>query len=173
MLKPEQERPVPDLSQASFRGRELTFGSRSEAACAILLERYTDWRAVLGVTCQVPAGPKRIDFYLPEHDTFLEYHPIKRWDWKSSEASKLYGEHFRRLSLNQQRASWSAIKQEFAHRYYLDRRLVLDLTGHKEFPLICVQSGEDFYRQVLRGLYSCEISEREFLKEWASVINSL
>lgn len=173
MLKPEQERPVPNLSQASFRERELTFGSRSEAACAILLERYTGWRAVHGVTCQVPAGPKRIDFYLPEHRLFLEFHPIKRYDWQSSEASRLYGEHFRKLSLNQQRASWEAVKAEFAERYYKERRLVLNLTGMKDEGLSVVASANDFYRQVLRGVFDVRLSEREFLKEWASVINSL
>lgn len=172
MPSPEAESTRIDLSRESFGDRGLRPQSRSEASHLILLERLTDYRAIAGVTFQVRIADCRVDFYYPQFDVFHEYHPIKKYDWLSSAAYRLYGEHFRALSLKEKRRSWEAIKVEFAERYYRERRKLLNYNGHPNSGLIVTGSAEETYDRVFRGLFNVSVSRREFVKEWARLVAS-
>lgn len=164
---------LPQKSRQDIHADKINFASIPEAACAFFMEKWgRGWKCIPGVTFHVKVATKEVDFYVPDHSTFIEYHPITRWDWKSSKGSHLYGEHFRRLSSKEKRESWAAIHEEFAERYYQIRRLILDLTHHKHESLLCLTCPVDFYRLVLRGLFQAPIREHDFLKEWTSFVNS-
>jgi len=52
----------------------LTYQSFSEFACSKLLEKYTDWKGIQGITFQVAIGRTSFDFLVG--NTLVEYHPI-------------------------------------------------------------------------------------------------
>lgn len=153
------------FSKALERFRGFKFSSRSEAAFAILAERFIPgWECKAGETCHIRIGPKEIDFNV--RGAWVEYHPTTRWDWESTEGAAGYGEHFRTLSPQQKKESWLAIKKEFAHRYYRERRLVLDLTGHRDEPLIVCRDAYDVYHGVIRRFGADYPPEKDFVRLW-------
>ncbi len=153
------------------RFKTISFASRSEYALAVLGERYIPgWECRPGDTCHIKVGTKEIDFKF--FGLWVEFHPTTRWDWGSSEASALYREHFRGLSVNEKRASWLSIKKEFAYRYYRERRQVLDLTGHENEPLVVCEDAQDVYHKVIRRFGRDYPGQHEFVRMWEGLIAS-
>jgi hypothetical protein len=171
--RPEIGQPVFDLSRESFADRGIKPASRHESTLIILLERYADYRAIPGVTFQIPVDTKTVDFRFPDLRLWWEHHPISRHEWKSSEASKRYGEMFRRMSMHDKRESWAIHKLEMADNYYRSRRELLNHFGYREEGLIHTISPADAYHQVFSRVFNVALSEREFLREWEKVIRSI
>jgi hypothetical protein len=154
------------------RFRTIKFASRSECALAVLAEKFIPgWECRTGETFHIKVGPKEVDFFI--NSAWVEYHPTTRWDWKSSEAAAAYGEHFRALSSEDKRASWLSIKKEFSYRYYKDRRLLLDLTGHHADPLIVCEDVHDVYHKLIRRLGVGYPPEKDFVRLWDGILLSL
>jgi len=126
----------------------LVFDSLSEYACVSMLEKYTNWRAVEGVTFHVPIGKHNFDFLI--YDTLVEFHPIvlkremitkKLADLLSLTAT---------LSKEKQTGILSIITLELAAQYDKRRKqLVRSSQIHGDTPVICVFSDEQFIDKIL------------------------
>ena len=125
------------------------FESASEFACAALLERYTDWRAVQGVTMQVPIGRCNFDFLIG--DTLLEFHPISlRREFLTDGLSKILSAS-RTLSKNEKLKLLDALVEEFKAQYKKRRGQVAAVDGtYRSCELLCVFTHDEFIEQVLK-----------------------
>lgn len=124
----------------------LVFDSRSEYACAVLLEKYLPgWEAQTRSTFQIPIQNKRIDFRV--YDTFVEFHPLKIG-------------HKRRSPLFQE------IEAHAKTLYYNKRRDLLDQNGYTNYPLIVAYNEKEFYVKVIKEFGSQYPKESVFLNEF-------
>jgi hypothetical protein len=124
------------------------FDSASEFACAALLERYTNWRAVQGVTIQVPIGRCKFDFFIG--GTLVEFHPISlRREFLTDGLSMILSAS-RSLSKNEKLKLLDAIVEEFKAQYEKRRGQVAAADGtYRSCELLCVFTHDEFIEQVL------------------------
>ncbi len=144
---PQIDRLAIDKSR-SFKFEGNFYCSRSEAACVALMRRYLDFRAIDGVTIQVPLGENRYgtqrhaDFRVRE--VFLEYHPTQQPNepqyWRILKNTPVG-------SRNEFRKAWNA---KAALTYVAKRRATIDENpALRGTELITATSPEEFYRKVI------------------------
>lgn len=143
----------------------LTFASREEKKCSQVLERFLDWKAELGRTYQYPLSKKHdADFYLPNQNLILEYHPpvIK---WYGADGS------FKRLARLREKLAPSEyyevqdlVANQISHEYFKRRRALMDLGGHQDKRLIVVKDFEELFQNIIRPYAVNKIGFKEFKK---------
>ncbi len=129
----------------------ITFASKSEYACGMLLERYVrGFQLKNGETFQVGVGHNKIiDFYV--NHTFVEYHPINlRFEFDSPIALRKLMEGIKRCDNHQKRLIIEAIKDELAEKYYRRRKFLVTMAAGKDAELVCAFDPEQFCKQVIR-----------------------
>jgi len=135
----------------SARLEQLSFSSKSEAICGILLEKYVPgFKLVVGETFQIPVGPKKIDFKL--NNSFVEFHPIQlRHEFTSQEAYRRFQEALGRLDCWERDGLGKLMRQEFADQYAKGRRNILNCFEHtKSCDLIVCTNEREFIERVIR-----------------------
>lgn len=100
--------------------------SRSEIAITVLLERYTNWKAVPGITTQVEVQPNmKVDFKV--NDTILEYHPfLYTRAFVSKSAINDYVTLLHQLDRPQRILLQNMARKELTSQYYKRRRSLLN-----------------------------------------------
>lgn len=186
----EQHRPI-DLSSSDF-GKEcrqfrnkgtalihdgIRFQSRSEVACAVLMEKYINsFRVREGVTYQVPIGFDRfVDFRVFDEDgrsVLIEYHPI---NLRFELSKPVYGRLSRlmhHIPKQERRELRDILRTEMLAHYSSKRRWVVQHSRDPEIQncevLIC-DSPERFYRAVIKRFGQSYPNEHQFLREFERI----
>lgn len=137
-----------EFLQVDHKFEKFTFGSRSEAACCLLLEKYTPYKAETGKTFQIPVGNCMIDFYVGTK--FVEYHPtVLMYDFSSQDAYNYFLETLRQCPKSAQECLKQVFEHEASHNYYKRRRYLLDASEkYKSNPLVVLKTPGDVARMV-------------------------
>lgn len=156
----------------------ITYASKSEAVAAEFLHRYVDnWHPVVGQTYLIPLGRgKTADFKVDS--LIIEYHPIVLdWDMKDSNARHRMTRILRQIPEWAREQLTTALKDELALRYYLDRKLHMETFAAphiRSCQMIVAESAEQFYSFVLKKVASKELpSKQRFLEQWAKLLRSI
>ncbi|MGA1192197.1 MAG: hypothetical protein ACO3XO_07950 [Bdellovibrionota bacterium] len=154
----------------------LSFSSKSEAACGIMLEKYVqDFQLVPGKTFQIPVGSKKIDFQL--EGVFVEFHPIQlRHEFASKKAYEQFKVAIGRLEDWQKNELQEILSEEFQMQYKKGRVNILGCFDEtKNSEVIVCYSGSDFVDNVLMrfGSRSELPSRNKLLEEWNSLRNGM
>lgn len=121
----------------------LPFQSRSEYACAKMLEKYCGWEGHAGVTFQVPAGRGAIDFRVDSH--LIEYHPINLHREPLTDMYQRMGKAMRNFSKEAKAEVYSAVADELQAQYIKRRsQLVSAVPELKNCELFCLFNSEQF-----------------------------
>lgn len=146
-------------------GESVTFASKSEAACAILLEKYCSWfKAIPGQTFQIEIGDKQIDFKLG--NWFVEYHPIAiDRDFINFEALQEIRGALRSAPKPVKLQVYRAIEGELEYQYFKQRKNLID--GSEQYRghglIVCV-SEMAFVQKVLRKFADCRMPDDQQLE---------
>lgn len=154
----------------------LSFSSKSEAACGIMLEKYVpNFKLVPGETFQIPIGSKKIDFQLD--GVFIEFHPIQlRHEFASKKAYEQFKVALGRLEDWQRSELQEILSEEFQMQYKKGRVNILNCFEEtKNAEVIVCYSGSDFVDNVLMrfGSRSELPSRNKLLEEWNSLRNGM
>ena len=126
----------------------LTYQSFSEYACSKLLERYTDWKGIQGITFQIPVGRTNFDFLIG--NTLVEYHPITlKREFKSDGLSAILSA-MHTLPREEKLKLLGGITTELQAQY--DKRRKQVASAHPTYgtcDVVCVFSELDFIGKVL------------------------
>ena len=130
--------------------KSIVFASKSEAVCAILLEKYCNWKAVKGVTFQVPVGRKHLDFVVG--NTVVEFHPIVlNREFINTGAWRAISDTLRQMHTSMSGPIYYALKAEMGAQYWKARRAVLDASPtFKNHDLVVARTDQEFCRLVKR-----------------------
>jgi hypothetical protein len=127
----------------------LNFQSNSEYACAKLLEKYTGWKGIEGVTFQIQVGRAVFDFRV--EDTFIEYHPISLRREFITNGLRDIMSVAHKLKREDKLKVLEGISEELKAQYA--KRRGQTLAAHPVYSrmeLICVHSQEDFVNLVVK-----------------------
>lgn len=140
----------------------IRFHSRSEAACAALMERFVPgYRAIEGTTYEVPVGANKyghmrtIDFLVG--DTLVEFHPVRIWrsgrhfgDFQSREDWREFLNDYRRCPRHE-RSEFKAETMRMLEENYTERRrrAIYENPDFLGKELIVATSPTDFYTKVI------------------------
>lgn len=138
------------VSLGSFKKLKMpdmyTFDSRSEAVCAMVLEKYVkDWKTKRGENWQVPlAFGKTADFRVANN--IIEFHPIElKNEFKDTRAYLKYKTAIDVTPKHISNRIEEALKQEKLKLYYTIRRDLIDNTRDLHFcNLYVCQNSLDF-----------------------------
>lgn len=126
----------------------LTYQSFSEFACSKLLEKYTDWKGIQGITFQVAIGRTSFDFLVG--NTLVEYHPITiKREFKSDGLSAILSA-IHTLDKPSRLLLFEGICEELKAQY--DKRRKQVAAAHPTYgscDVICAFSELDFVTKVL------------------------
>jgi len=131
------------------RGKWICYDSKSEKACASLLELCVPgWSPVPGKTFQVPVDDvHRIDFKVS--GVFVEYHPIiLAWAFQNKKAHGQFAVALDKVKPHESHRIEKALKAEFETRYYNQRRQILD-KHFKGSELIVATTPKEFIEKVV------------------------
>lgn len=162
-----------ELGSSSLEQKYIKFDSRSEYACAVLLEIYVkDWKCIPSQTFQVPVDKNRkIDFRVG--DMFLEYHPIVlQREFLNPIAHHEFNEALKELPKNQARAIHRAITQEYESQYCRKRRYAVIYSPFEELnnlKVVCCFSEKEFFA-TLRKIGNKVPSDGQLFKEWNALM---
>lgn len=153
----------------------ITFESKSEAVCAILMERHIGWQCKLGETYQVPlAYNKRADFLIREKVLF-EFHPISlHREFMSSEAKHVFNKHMRKLPDWLATDFKEAIQMELYCQYRAKRALIMRATpGLEDAELIVATDSRYVHKKVISRFSDNPPSLSQFTNEWNDAFKRL
>lgn len=145
--------------------KEIKFGSRSEAACGLLAERYIPgFQIVPGKTFQIPIGKRQIDFRIK--NSFVEYRPIIiEREFSSSDCARRLFEALGQLEEWAKKEIYSTIREELRSRYFKKRKEVIE-SAYPGANLILCTGASEFYEMVILR-YGVSVPGRErFMAEW-------
>ena len=151
----------------------LSFASRSEYACGMLLERYVKgFELHQGVTYQVGVGHnKTIDFLI--NGVFVEYHPINlKFEFDNPIALRMVLGGTRHVNQHAKREIIEGIKLELAEKYYRRRKFLVTIAAGKDTELICCFNAEDFCKRVIRRFSDNAPKVPELMKQWNRLVQS-
>jgi hypothetical protein len=142
---------------ARRQAKAIQFDSLSEAAIAVLLEKYCKgWECIPGRTFQVEAAGRRIDFMIPSSKIAIEYHPIDfKREFVNSEAHQRLLDALRPFAREAKVEVWKAIRDELASQYWKRRRQALDAAGFNDSRLIVAISPEDLHDRFFSTITRC------------------
>ena len=149
----------------------LTFSSKSEAVCGLMLEKYIPgFQLIAGETFQVAVGSKRFDFKVV--GVFIEFHPVQlRHDFTSQNAYQKFLSALGRLPEWQRSELADILHEEFAGQYAKRRRDVLNsFEQTKSAELVVCHDRGDFVRRVIRRFGGAGVpSETKLLREFEAL----
>ncbi len=165
------------LFKTSFRKQDnpVTFESKSEAVCAILMERHIGWQCKLGETYQVPlAFNKRADFLIRDKVLF-EFHPISlHREFMSNEAKHVFTKHMRKLPDWLAGEFKEAIQMELYCQYRAKRALIMKATpGLEDAELIVATDARYVHKKVISRFSDNPPSLSQFTNEWNDTFKRL
>jgi len=146
----------------------LNFQSASEYACAKMLEKYTDWQGIDGITCQIKVGRTIFDFRVD--NTFVEYHPVSLKREFLTDGMHHISSAIHNLPKQKKVEILKAVATELEAQYAKRRGQILSVHPiYKDMPLLCVHTPEDFIRKVICQFATVrhgdvELMRREFNK---------
>lgn len=172
---PTAQPAVPEEAKSTQRGptrlESLTFGSKSEAVCGLMLEKYVPgFQLIPGETFQIGVGSKRFDFKID--GVFIEFHPVQlRNDFTSQQAYHNFQSALGRLPEWQRNDLSDILSEEFGGQYAKRRRDILNcFEATKNAELIICHDREDFVRRVLKRFGRPGIpSETKLLREFEAL----
>jgi len=165
------------IHKTPFRKQDnpITFESKSEAVCAILMERHIGWQCKLGETYQVPlAFNKRADFLIREKVIF-EFHPISlHREFMSSEAKHVFNKHIRKIPDWLATEFREAIETELYFQYRAKRALVVRATpGLEDAELIVATDARHMHKKIISRFSEHPPSLAQFTNEWSDAFKRL
>jgi len=150
----------------------IFFDSKSEAACAVLLEKYIpNFKIIRGSTYQVPSGHFSIDFLVQE--TFVEYHPIVLTygrDIKKIEDYLTFKKTREQLPPRLRQEYIKMMKEQLASDYYHKRKSSLDY-NHLGYDFILAKTPLEFYDSVIKPFGRNYPSKKHFREEFKSIVH--
>ncbi len=166
---------VPQEVKSPQRGptrlESLTFASKSEAVCGMMLEKYVPgFQLITGETFQIAVGSKRFDFKID--GVFIEFHPVQlRNDFTSQQAYQGFQTALGRLPEWQRHDLSDILSEEFGGQYAKRRRDILNCFPEtKNAELIICHDREDFVRRVLKRFGRPGLpSETKLLREFEAL----
>lgn len=173
-------REHPDLTKARLSPARprVRYASKSEAVVAEFLYRYVDgWHPVVGETYLIPLGRgKTADFKVDS--LIIEYHPVVLdWDMKDTNARHRMTRILRQVPEWAREQITTALKDELALRYYLDRKLHMETFAAphiRSCQMIVAESPEQFFSYVLKKVATKELpSKQRFFEQWQKLIRSI
>jgi len=170
---PQRNKPKV-TSQGNLLYGGIRYASRSEAACAILMQRYIPgFKIKDGKTFQVPIGVssgghlRTADFMV--QDVLVEYHPPrihksskKPGDFKNWQEYNNYRAVYNRCSPGQ-KVTLKKLTELKLTRNYTEKRLEQITQGleHQGRELIVATSAADFYDKVLKRFAGPNLPDKE------------
>ena len=160
----------------------MSFHSRSEAVCAVLMELFIPgYKIELGKSYQIAIGEDcygnqlAVDFLV--NGVLVEYHPphLKSRSYRNEKGLKAYIQKQRkRYDRLGKRPSSGAFKR-ITEWYYRKRRSQIDKCGaHKGRKLIVASSPEEFYHRVIRRWgKGSQLSRNEFLELFEKMLGKV
>lgn len=139
--------PLPPAQKA----KQLSFGSKSEYACGVLIEKYVPgFELEMGKTMQVHIGHnKRCDFVID--NVFFEWHPVNlQTDFLQHGAYKQVTGALRFCKPHVASEIVEGLKCEFAMRYFKYREFIIHQTFGKDAELLVASDFDGFYKKVLK-----------------------
>ncbi len=144
----------PQGPRGLYKYKEHLFESKSEAACAALLEKYVPgFKVEVGKTFQIQTGDNgrsRIDFKLG--NILIEYHPTNLiHEFGGPTAYRKWERSLWRLSAEERAMRISEKVQSIGHRYELHRKELIDGDPKlRNCELLVAHSPEEFYHKVIK-----------------------
>lgn len=179
----DQVREICHRHKAPFSYRGMQYCSRSEAACAALLERYIPgFKLDLGRSYQVPIGYDRagnlrsVDFMV--EGILLEYHPPRMYrssrrcgDFSTMDDYFEFRRELRKLPRGERRQFRQVTKEILGRSYYEKRRAAIDENiALRNLELVVATSPAELYDKVILRLSPHAPSKERFLAEFDSVV---
>lgn len=152
---------------------KLEFHSKSEAACAVLMQKYiSGWKATLGETYQVNLCQNRIADFKIHQNVIFEYHPITlHRDMISDNARKDLERHLKHCKQYLRETITDAIKDELYYQYYTRRQILLKNTpGLEHGELIVAIDPKGFYRKILQRFADDPPAMQDFHRQWNQLL---
>lgn len=141
----------------------LKYESLSEYACSKMLERYTDWKAIKGITFQIPIGKCSFDFLVG--NTLVEYHPISlRREFTTGALREILCAMHNTTAPNRK---WilRSLATELGGQYEKRRRQVAGASDkYSSCEVVCVFSQEEWCQKILQRFASRQLPPIERLK---------
>ncbi len=170
--------PEDALNDAAFgpncnNFKNLNFQSKSEAACAALMQKYINgWECVENITFQVPlAQNRRADFRIGPEIVF-EYHPISlHREMISDNARHSLERQLKQCKQYLKDEILDAVKDELYYQYFARRQILVRATpGLENAELIVAIDSRGFYRKVIQRFSDAPPGLREFSREWDNLM---
>jgi hypothetical protein len=161
----EIARDVSELTVPPRKQEPLSFQSLSEYACTKLLEKYTQYKGIQGVTFQVPVGRANFDFLFD--GVLIEYHPISLRHAFISDGFNDILSAIHRLNKPERLQVLSALSDELEAQYAHRRKQVA--AAHPTYcdhEVLCVSSPEHFISNVLCRFSPYRLDERRVSQEF-------
>jgi hypothetical protein len=140
----------------------IRFHSRSEAACAALMERFVPgYQAIEGKTYEIPVGANKyghmrtIDFLVG--DVLVEFHPVRMWrsgrhfgDFQSRDEWHEFLNEYRRCP-RRERSEFKAETMRMLEENYTERRrrAIYENPEFRGKELLVATTPTDFYEKVI------------------------
>lgn len=146
----------------------VIFDSRAEAAVACCLVEFLGIELCTGDTCNINIGHRKIaDFYLPEQNIILEYHPIRiEWEWKNREAYKLFSKALRGIPAKKKRELLEATRAALRTEYEVKRQFFMDQSDRddiRQARLVVCSDAQELYYKIINP-YGTRAPKRETFK---------
>jgi|GEM_PF-2584584 len=174
-LQPTEIQDPVSAQRGPARLESLTFASKSEAVCGLMLEKYVpNFELVPGETFQIGVGSKRFDFKID--GVFIEFHPVQlRNDFTSQQAYQNLQAALGRFAEWQRNELNDILRDEFGGQYAKRRRDILNcFEATRNAELIICHDREDFARRVLRRFSGPGIpSEAKLLAEFETLYRGM
>jgi hypothetical protein len=145
---------------------EIKYQSHEEKICALVLERFLDWKPIQGKTYQYPISIKHdADFFLPEQNLIVEYHPpVIKW-YGAAGVFKRMLRLQEQLSKREYADIEDIVCQQITHEYFKRRRAIMDLSDNQEvrkMRLVVAADYSELYQQVIRPYARDKITHNKF-----------
>jgi hypothetical protein len=194
--KPNNSNSNNNLKEQSFSKRNepagqfkvngLEYASASEAACAMLMERYIpNFKIIVGKTFQVEIGrnhcdhAQHVDFQV--NSVLFEFHPPRLWRYKDrlgdftsyQEKAEFY--KIRKELKGQARKEHIAkMSKIMTENYYKKRKDIIEKSSeHKGKELIVTVDASDFYHKVIARFGVRVPSEKHFVAMFEQIRNDI
>jgi len=170
--------PSDSLNEAVFgenchNFKSLQFQSKSEAACAVLMQKYiSGWKCIEGETFQVGLFQNRKADFLIGPEIVFEYHPISlHREMISDNARHSLERQLKHCKQYLKDEIIDAIKDELYYQYFARRQILVKATpGLENAELIVAIDSKGFYRKVIARFSDSPPGLREFSKEWDNLM---
>lgn len=159
---------LPKIPQEIFK-----FDSRSEAVCAIILERYVpNWQINTGTTWQIPLPlGKFADFRI--NNTIVEFHPIDlKHEMRASEFWK-YKQKMAKIHPRYARDFEDQTKADKCNAYTSQRKELLALSIDLRHCALEVCCNNESFAKAVAKLTRNKIPPEEILEQWNQCFKEL